>query len=70
MTTTTLTPDQMGAASHLFATRPPVLPRTRVVLSDKLREDWYSEVTSTMKRLGVTSPAKIAEFCDLAGVPD
>ena len=70
MSTTTLTPLQRGAASHLFAIRPPVVPGTRVVLSNKMREHWYGEVTDTMHKQKVTSPEQVKEFCDLAGVPE
>jgi hypothetical protein len=65
-----LTDQQRGAASRLFAARPPVVPGTRAVISDRMRADWYEEVTRAMERLDVSGPDAVAAFCDLAGVPD
>lgn len=65
-----LTKEQIEAASRLLEERPLVLPGTRVILNDRKRVIWYNKVTRTMKELKIIEAVAVKEFCDLAGVPD
>lgn len=65
-----LTQKQREAAAAMFRRRPTVIPGTRAILSDTERKLWFLQVTDTMLEHHVTTPYAIAEFCDLAGVPD
>lgn len=65
-----LTDAQKQTAVHLLEIRPPVIPGTRAIVGDAKRKTWFDAVYVAMTSAGITSAADIAEFCDLAGVPD
>lgn len=65
-----LTKQQAIAASHLFQSRPAVIPGTRAIIDESAQRAWFAEVTDAMKARGITSPAQVNAFCDLAGVAD
>lgn len=64
-----LTATQRKAAEELLATRPEVIPGTRVIVNNAQRKHWYAQVTDMMERLHVAD-GDTGRFCDIAGVPD
>lgn len=58
-------------ATKLLASRPTVIPNTRVILNEKDRLEYYQRVNDAMEEyINIDDPHQIAAFCDAAGVPD
>lgn len=65
-----LNAEQRAEAQRLRHARPAVLVGTNVIADEKLRLAWYEEVSASIKALGFKDQNAVAEFCDVAGVPD
>jgi hypothetical protein len=65
-----LTPVQRAAAEKMRAERPPVIQDSNVIIDNDKCLRWYNIVVDEMRTHDVVEPQMVAEFCDIAGVPN